>query len=381
MHERGTGTTEAGRQMPRGIRCAIDFTRLLPRRTLLLIAALSMALSIACTLPQYFGLGGTATAYLRVGTAHPSRPFIEQDFTDVFLTADYGHDGQQFYVLAATFPNLEEGVPYLDIPNYRARRIVFPAMASLFPRGPALAWALYALNVLSVGAAAAALARIAHQLSLSPLLALAVPLNPAMIESVVGSLADAMAFALALWGVALWRSQRWAAVALITLAVLTRETTVFAAIAVLVVDRSRRALPMLIPVAIAAGFSQWLKLVLPGAGTPLPNANFLSPTGSLGVPFGGMSRVGLTSGDTVVLVIVAAIGAFGSWHLRRVVPVLVCWFLADVLVLMVSDEAITGRFLNGTRVIPLAVPLGALGIAHWRRTKRSNGLPALAPVA
>jgi len=340
-----------------------------------------MAVSLACTLPQYFGLGGTATAYLRVGTAHPSRPFIEQDFHDVFLTADYGHDGQQFYVLAGTFPNLTEGAPYLDIPNYRARRIIYPAIASLFPRGPALAWALYALNVLSVGAAAAAFARIAHQLALSPLLALAVPLNPAMIESVVGSLADSMAFAFALWGVALWRSHRWAAVALVTLAVLTRETTIFAALAVVLVDRSRRALPMLIPVAVASGFSQWLKLVLPGAGLPVPNANFLSPMGNLGAPFGGMMFIGLTSGDTVGLLVVTAIGVFGAWHLRRVTPILACWLLADFVVLVLSDEGVTGRFLNATRVVPLALPLGVLGISHWRRSHASEVSTAVASIA
>jgi hypothetical protein len=75
------------------------------------------------------------TTSLRVGRYSASREFIERDFPDPVLTDDYGHDGQQFYVLAATFPDLADAQDNIDRLRYRARRILLPALVSPMPRG------------------------------------------------------------------------------------------------------------------------------------------------------------------------------------------------------------------------------------------------------
>ena len=68
------------------------------------------------------------TTLLRVGQG-ASRPGASssEDFPDPVLVPDYGHDGQQFYVLAATFPDLRSrrrarGPPPLPRPADPARR-------------------------------------------------------------------------------------------------------------------------------------------------------------------------------------------------------------------------------------------------------------------
>ena len=67
------------------------------------------------------------TSLLRVGRYSASRSFIEQDFADPVLTNDAGHDGQQFYVVAATFPDVPKAEGHVDKVRYRGRRILFPA--------------------------------------------------------------------------------------------------------------------------------------------------------------------------------------------------------------------------------------------------------------
>ena len=82
-----------------------------------------------------------------------SREFVERDFDDPVLTGDYGHDGRQFYVLAATFPHFDDAQGNVDRLRYRARRILLPAVVSPVPRGAPLIWSIFAVNLAAVGLA------------------------------------------------------------------------------------------------------------------------------------------------------------------------------------------------------------------------------------
>ena len=166
-----------------------------------------------------------STTWLRVGRFSASREFVERDFDDPVLTGDYGHDGQQFYVLAATFPHFDDAQGNVDRLRYRARRILLPAVVSPVPRGDPLIWSIFAVNLAAVGLAAVGVGRIACRLGTTPWLGLVVAITPAMIESVEGSLADAPAFSLAVWGAVVWRRRPWLAAAFFLLAALGRETT------------------------------------------------------------------------------------------------------------------------------------------------------------
>ena len=198
------------------------------------------------------------TTLLRVGKFSASREFIERNFADPVLTDDYGHDGQQFYVLAATFPDLADAQGNIDRLRYRARRILLPALVSPVPRGEPLIWSIFVVNLAAVGSAAVAVGHLARRLGTTAWLGLVVALTPAMIESVEGSLADAPAFSLALWGIVVWRRRPWLAVALFTLAALGRETTLVAPLACALVAPRGHRVKMLSPLA---AFAAWVVTV------------------------------------------------------------------------------------------------------------------------
>jgi len=76
-----------------------------------------MATLVAVAVPALAplaGHGGDPTAALRVGRFSASRSFIEQDFREPVLTEDTGHDGQPFYLPAATFPDLSASAELVE---------------------------------------------------------------------------------------------------------------------------------------------------------------------------------------------------------------------------------------------------------------------------
>ncbi|HEY5155842.1 MAG TPA: hypothetical protein VIJ47_13965, partial [Acidimicrobiales bacterium] len=191
----------------------------------LLVAVAAMAIAAAIVVPQVLRANGDPTVLLRVGRYAASRPYVERDFPNPTLTEDYGHDGQQFYVLAATFPHPHDAIGFVDRIRYRFRRVLFPALVSPAPAGAPLVWTMFAVNLLAIGAIAMALGRLSTRLGGTAWLGLIAGLSPALIESLQGSLADGLGVALALWGLVVWRRHIGWAVVLFALAALTRETT------------------------------------------------------------------------------------------------------------------------------------------------------------
>jgi hypothetical protein len=332
----------------------------------LLVGAGAMAICALLVLPTFFSNGGDPTLLLRVGTYAPARPYVERSFPDPVLTPDYGHDGQQFYVLAGNLPDLRSATPYVDDIRYRARRILFPLLASPFRDGSSLVWAMFGINLLAIGAGAVAVARLARQLRAPPMIGLLVGATPAMIESLQGSLGDALAFALALWGVVLWRRRLGWAVLLFTLAGLSRETTLVVPLACFIVATNRQRLRLVIPFAVMAAWSlielAWLPLA-PGT----PSGVLDDVTKALGAPFKGWIDAGLASPGSLtalVLVVGCAVAAYALWNIRRE---LAWWLIFDGLLLVVSNAEVVERPFNACRVAPLAV----VGLALALTTRRS----------
>jgi hypothetical protein len=295
------------------------------------------------------------------------------------LTPDYGHDGQQFYVIASTFPDERAAAPYVDNVRYRARRILFPLLASPFRDGPALVWAMFAINLLAIGAGAAALARIAEQLRAPPLVGLIVGASPAMIESLQGSLGDALAFSLALWAVAIWRRHLGWAVVLLTLAALTRETALVVALACFLVGDRRQKLRLLIPfgVMVAWGLAVIAWLPLPPSAQ---ETTFLDEvTKQLGWPFEGWSRLGWTEVGTLTALVLAVAGALCARAFWRVRRELALWLLFDGVLLVVSSPGVLERPYNIARVAPLVVPAIALAVTMPRGSRRAATVAATSP--
>ena len=316
------------------------------------------------------------TTALRVGRYSASRPFIERDFSDPVLTDDYGHDGQQFYVLAATFPDLADAQGNIDRLRYRARRILLPALVSPMPRGEPLIWSMFVVNLAAVGAAAVAVGHLARRFGTSAWLGLVVAVTPAMVESVEGSLGDAPAFALALWGAVVWRRRPWLAASLFTLAALSRETTLVVALACALIAPRGRRFAMLAPLAVFAAWMCIVSLWLPAT----PGSNLVGDaTAVFDWPFAGWADVGFGSQAVFLGAMLAVAALAAAWLLRDRMPELSLWLLAETALLVVSNEAVASRGQNFARVAPFAMAALALAVAHAARP-RSRPLPVPATV-
>ena len=330
----------------------------------LLIGLGAMAIAAALVLPQL--RDGNVTVFLRVGRYAASRPYVERAFPHPVLTQDYGHDGQQFYVIAGTLPHPRQAQPYLDDKiRYRFRRILFPLLVSPFRRGPPLVWAMFGVNLLAIGAAAIALARLVERLGGNAWLGLLAAISPALVESLQGSLADGLAFALALWGIVVWRrSIRWGVV-LFTLAALTRETSLVVPAACFLVADARQRKWLVVPPAV---YGVWMLVV--DAWVPADPGQSKSiwsdATAQLTIPFKGWVQVGLTSPSVVLGAVLLVAAMLAAWQLRRRLPEVSWWLVFDSILLVCSNLAVAERPFNLARVSAMALP--ALVLAWVDRT-------------
>ncbi len=235
------------------------------------------------------------TGPIRIGSLLPAHQF----WTDnVIVQPGVGYDGQWFFYIAHD-PLLRAPDPetYLDQPAYRYARILYPtlAWALAFGQPAALPWSLFAVNLLAVLGGTVACVDILRQLQVNRWLAIGYAFSPPVIIGVSATLAEPVALALVVAGVALaLRSRHWLAGALLTLAVLAREPSLlvplgFGLYALARLDWRRCAaylLPLGVPIA-------WHLSILARLGS-LPSSQ--SPP-NFGVPFGGAYyRLGLLLG-------------------------------------------------------------------------------------
>jgi hypothetical protein len=273
--------------------------------------------------------------------------------------------------VARAFPNLQSVDGRTDRLRYRVRRILFPMLVSPFPKGPPTVWAMLAVNLLAIGAAAVAASRLARRLGGPPWLGLAAAITPALFISARASLGDALAFSLALWGVVLWRRHLgWAAV-LFTLAALTRETTLVAPVACLLVANDRRSrLAMASPIAAYAVWVGLTSLFLHGHLSPDSSSPLADAMRQFQVPLQAWGELGWTSKPTLFGLCATIASVLSAWVLRNRMPEIALWLLADTLLLMVASADVAADTLNYVRFAPL---LGVgVALAAWEAHAESG---------
>lgn len=136
-----------------------------------------------------------------------------------------GYDGQWVYHIAV---NPFTAPPYLDVPAYRLQRILLPILAHLlaFGQTPLIPWTLLAVNLAAFVGGTILLERLLKQAGVSPWWALTYALSAGVIMSVRLSLAEPLAYALALAAIWLERNKRlWQAALAFALAGLAKEPT------------------------------------------------------------------------------------------------------------------------------------------------------------
>lgn len=345
------------------------------RRREVLIFLAAVLLALLPTLQLLADHGGNPTTLLKVGERSASRPAIDAAFPSVDYVSGYGHDGQQFYVLAASLPDLRQIQGNIDRPRYRARRILLPALVLPLPAGAPKVWGMFAVSMLSIGFAAVATARLARRIGAPDWVGISVGITPAMVFSLQGTLADALAFALALWGVVLWRRRLWWAIALFCLAALARETTLVVPLACLVVGTNRERLRLLVPVGVFALWSAVITAVLPPPATGASNL-VADAAVALSWPFSGWVAVGLDSPSSLAAAALVAMSGYAAVRLRTRLPELALWLVLDAVLLVLSNTEVTFAPANLARITPLAVPAFALALGAGRARA-----PRRAPVA
>jgi len=342
----------------------------------LAVFLLSMLIVVIPTVQLLARKDGNVTALLNVGDHAASRPFVERDFTTdpagVVLVRGFGHDGQQFYVVTRSVTDLQQIDGNVDRPRYRARRILFPLLASPFPAGAPTVWAMFAISLLSVGTAAVAAGRLARRLGGPVWLGLAVALTPALLIGVRASLGDALAFSLALWGVVLWRRHLGWAVLLFALAALTRETTLVVPAACFLLGRRRQRLALVIPFAVYGAWSLTVSQLVHDRLSQESSSPVADALRQFAPPFQAWRDLGLGSTTVRLAIVLTAASLLSAWVLRRRLPEIAIWLVADSILVIISGTGVAEDVLNYARLTPLVGVGIALGAWVARDESRSR---------
>jgi len=229
-----------------------------------------------------FRYDGDLRALLCVGeeTHHPAA------FDTVPTAGPWGYDGQQYGALATDpFLRQQDTVKALDNPSYRATRVMIPLLAWLLAVGnPTTALVIYQVLCWGLGLGSVLLvARWLADEDRSPWWALLLVTSTGLAAAIIRSTPDAAALLFML--AALWlhaRHRPWLALLLACAAVLARETSYLAALAVALDELRHRRFSIAaafasVPLALLVGWQFYLRSVLGSA--------FATGTSNFSVPF------------------------------------------------------------------------------------------------
>jgi hypothetical protein len=216
--------------------------------------------------------------------------------TPVRVVVEDGYDGQFFYRLALnpfTTQRTELGVT-MDNPPYRQQRILYPFVVWLLSLGrpEAVPTLMIAVNYASLCVLGWFSARLFQSFGHAPIWGVAVVIYPGLLISLSRDLAEVMEACLLVGSLVMLRQARaWAATALLSAAVLTRETATLVPVAMLLAsvmswlrgERQRVVKWYVIAVPLSLG-AVWQAILL----AIWRESAQLSTSYHIGVPFGGI---------------------------------------------------------------------------------------------
>jgi hypothetical protein len=321
---------------------------------------IALAVALAGVWPLYRSVANHSfSAVVGAGVVGPSTPLIAREVPDVVVTPNAGHDGQQFYAVARHPFDPSASAPYLANPVYRYRRIVFPVMAwALAPAGGTrLIAALLIVGLAGVALGAAAVSFLPGAPKWLPLV---VGVTPGVIVAVGLSLADSLAlgFTLAAFAASARRRPALVLVAL-ALAVLTRETSLLAAIALAFTPELSwlwRAAYIAVPALLLGGWVLWVSHVL---GIPVNDG----AADQFSFPLSGWVHANSEGIGLIIAAVLAALLVLGV--LRTQDTPAVCAYLGLLLLLFVTlSPNVTVSWVNTTRAVIAGLPLAVWGITR-----------------
>jgi len=313
--------------------------------------------------------GGDPLWFVWIGTAYAERQ----------PGGTTGYDGQFVYYIAR---DGWAALPHLDNPAYRLQRIGYPLLARLLAGAApaAIPWAMLAINLAAIVATTFLLAGWLARRALSAWYGLVYALSVGVFLSFSRDLTEPLAYALGTAGLLLWLAgRRAAALVLLALAGLTRETTLLLAAGLIPAELARRRYGRALGLAAAALpwliWQQVLHAVL--GDSPLVVAETLHF-----VPLGGaVANLQLEPGRLTALLVVGlpalllfAVGARAAWR-RPAQPLAWLLLVHSALALLFSDESYmhimgVGRLSIGLLIavllaLPAWPPRARLAAALW----------------
>ncbi len=290
-----------------------------------------------------------------------------------------GYDGQHFYHIARDLVRGERPA----VPPVRVQRIGYPMAAALLSLGreAAIPYALVAVNLLAVAAGTAVFIRLLRRHGLSPWWSLLFALNSGQILAVQMDLALPMVMALTAGAYLCWERRRvGAAAALLTAALLTRESAVLFLLPLVVAEAlGRRWRAVAILCLPAAAFLAWqgaLQVWLGAGGMGVSAGQVVAPgvgmaralrgaAASVGQGLAAMARQG-----SVVAVMALVLGALvvSAWRLRRGYDAYAGGVLIHALFAVCASYDIWEAYASAGRVFAGMFPL--LVLAYGVRRDR-----------
>lgn len=161
---------------------------------------------------------GDSLALVTVGEQYAPDSLLDRAYSEE------GYDGQFVYYLARYG---FDAAPYLDVPAYRAQRILLPVAGAVLSLNQAavLPWTLLLVNLVAVGAGTYLLSDLLKQAGVSAWFSVGYGLSAGVLGAARLMTTEPLAYALAIAGWWLWRRDRWLwSALLIALAGLTKET-------------------------------------------------------------------------------------------------------------------------------------------------------------
>lgn len=322
---------------------------------------------------RMLGIGGGPTVLLSDGPMNPAHSLVTTDFHDPYQAERAGFDGAQFYAITRSPADLHEAAEHLDVPAYRLRRILYPALAgAVAPHGgTALIWSLALVSLLGVAIGGWALDRLPGA---PPWLGIMMVVNPGVIAGLWLSLGDVLAtgLVLAAFAALFSRDRRRVvyAVTLLSLACLTREISVLAALALVLLPGLSRRDRVLVGVAPMIPVGLWSLYVAWVLDAPL----FAQPYGgTFTAPFLGWIRNDSTPGELLLAAVMALVLAASLTRWRSTPAPVTAYIAASLGVLVCSTPVIMDTWMGSTRVVTAALPLAVWALIG-RPSKRRREL-------
>ena len=289
---------------------------------------------------------------------HSTRTYAEERLGEVFLRSDLGHDGRFFFVQSNDPWMLapEENINVVDRPLYRSQRMFYPVLAGGggLLDAEAIIWSMLLVNAVAMGLGSWAVAQIAIEMGGSPWWGLAFVLNIGFISEMSIGAAGVVAGAAAFGSVALWMKGRsgWA-VTLMTLAVLSREAMLVAALGTSWYlwkreERRQAVLATAVPATAAAVWALYIRARI-GGGSGVDQVE------EIGLPFVGLVKAfGSWWGSPVDLAVGLAMMLLFVLFVRRVILFgeLAGWtFVGFVALALLFTEQVWSSYFNISRAI------------------------------